>query len=892
MEKKTLIKLACAALVVGSLASCNEELELIAENSKDAEAREFVEQKLSEYTANFVDRYGAIDPEQDWGFGPIVDNHTRGEVINKNEWISIYHLQVPGWPDTYYCQNDETVHDNGYHYLDDSYNATLDDSKEPGGDVTDEEIQYVSWWFRTHRYPTSLQVHWSDFYIQEVSSDNDRKADGTVDKDFVVFEYREAEQSWEKSIKTYDMTMDYLGVKTQDDPTTFHHLEKFNGARQNKLHSVDDLPMFNESPYLTDCTVAGVSTPMGDITNTRLIDFYTCMSTEDFMCHNSVDNTDRSNYRFQNAAEPTPVWVLVHLHFIGPSGRIYDGYYLAFDFASFKNNGTTYEMREPDGYYSNWIVKISPAIPIVENNSYTRRIMCEDLGNTFDLDFDDIVFDVTLNQSTNTFNETGKADITVNLMAAGGTMPVWVGKNPGNSLDAPFEAHRMFNHETSQPVNVEAGYNAPIANYHVELTGTAGSAIDFDDLGIYIYNDRESKWIEIPKVKYLNQLANQGAYKGTTDPVYAPQKFAVPASVLWLKETKQIETAYQYFGKWASNHSQYSIDTEDAWYAAKNLKTVGNLCGQAGATPYNNSATPGQLADNGLPGTTATCWCTDSWDVVPYVNNAAWGSVSLSGNNVSGIGKRFTAGETCTLTATPASSDCHFLGWKNGESSDFIVTGGNYTVNTDGSLTVKVTRRENIVAVFSGPKATSLYQVTMVATGVDGVSISNRNYSDGQCGYDEANNKYYRARLTFSYNSVNDGNAFIDWYVNGVKQNRQTENTCEFFIEGPTVVEARAGKSYQLPVKINVVDAQDNAINEPWNSDNFITLNNSNNYGNWEEGMNVTYATCVGAEVLCRVTAADGYDVIWADGVEHPVESTFTVFEGMFLEVTFKKRAE
>lgn len=67
--------------------------------------------------------------------------------------------------------------------------------------------------------------------------------------------------------------------------------------------------------------------------------------------------------------------------------------------------------------YDSWIIKIVPATPI--NPNETRgRIFCEDLGNTGDIDFNDIVFDATIKSNGN---------IEVKVLAAGGTLPVWIG---------------------------------------------------------------------------------------------------------------------------------------------------------------------------------------------------------------------------------------------------------------------------------------------------------------------------------------------------------------------------------------------------------------------------------------------------------------------------------
>ena len=60
-------------------------------------------------------------------------------------------------------------------------------------------------------------------------------------------------------------------------------------------------------------------------------------------------------------------------------------YYVGFDFEATGQNPN--QQVAADGYYSDWIVKISPA---VYTNAY--RIIAEDLGDSDDFDFNDVVF--------------------------------------------------------------------------------------------------------------------------------------------------------------------------------------------------------------------------------------------------------------------------------------------------------------------------------------------------------------------------------------------------------------------------------------------------------------------------------------------------------------------
>lgn len=124
--------------------------------------------------------------------------------------------------------------------------------------------------------------------------------------------------------------------------------------------------------------------------------------------------------------------------------------------------------------YDAWIIKIVPATPI--NPNETRgRIFCEDLGNTGDIDFNDIVFDAVIKKN---------GSIEVKVLAAGGTLPVWIGgvkvnlgemTNTGVNNDKPVQeftipASKGYKTLKAIPVEVQNG------DLKYELTAEYGEA--------------------------------------------------------------------------------------------------------------------------------------------------------------------------------------------------------------------------------------------------------------------------------------------------------------------------------------------------------------------------------------------------------------------------------
>lgn len=519
-----------------------------------------------EYTANFIDRYGLIDTNNNWGFGPVLANVesgvgiTRVNISNKNQWEDVYHLQVPGWPDVYETSNGQTVN-NGYHYVttgheggDNNFypaSSTPRPSLEtsgilPGGDVTDEEIQYVSWWFRTHQYPGKLPIHCSDYFIQEISSDNDRDANGHIITAIPHFN-KNAAGEWVPTMENGEQKctnqtvwgLDAMEAKNLEEITGpeaqlqgYDHVKNFNQNASNNLTRNQANQVYmgkNESASIW-------SDDSKDKTDLRLIEFYSTSGTEDFAVHCSQDESWKYEY------------ALVHLHFVGPSGRIYDGYYIGFDYECDKINDDKREYRAFDGYYSNWIVKLTPAEPMIENNTFSRRIMCEDLGNTYDFDFNDVVFDVTYNvQKGYHYQEGDPIDVTITLRSSGGTLPIYVGKNPQSRSNEDllmYEAHHLLGqNSTNRPINV--GKNTlpgPIATYHLSMNSS-----DPEDIQIWVENNGNYYKINNPKGGNLDQY--NGGENGDNA---APQKFAVPVGVRWMQECEFIEKAYPVFKDWVS----------------------------------------------------------------------------------------------------------------------------------------------------------------------------------------------------------------------------------------------------------------------------------------------------------------------------------------------------
>ena len=179
-------------------------------------------------------------------------------------------------------------------------------------------------------------------------------------------------------------------------------------------------------------------------------------------------------------------------------------YYVGFDFEATGQNPN--QQVAADGYYSDWIVKISPA---VYTNAY--RIIAEDLGDSDDFDFNDVVFDVATN---------GGATI-ITLQAAGGTLPLYI-EVGGDSR----EVHELFGVSNTTMVNTDAGATKAPVMYRVNGTGAVNIKVEGQNAEVYTLK------AEIGK---------------------APQKIRVETRYEWTTERQAINDKYPGFADWVAD---------------------------------------------------------------------------------------------------------------------------------------------------------------------------------------------------------------------------------------------------------------------------------------------------------------------------------------------------
>lgn len=551
--KKSVINIrtiAIAAAAVTTVAACSDySPEEYGGNITQEEYKTVVE-----YTKNFENRYGSMDPSQDWGFeelGVKVESEagrvSRATVtVNNNELFTAVrvdnkkvdyqtkvvngqHLVVPGCP---------SVSDGKYYVDGKVYSSKEDlmagagDGPNVNGDVTNDEITYVSNWFRTHKDPkTNMNygvgsdglknaqymgledLNLSSFFVQAISGDYDRNSLSDLS-------YRK-----EKN-RTIGSNMDKLQFSTNKNGYT--HVNNFNAGP-----GTNTIDQWNPNGEGITYSTREIKWVINDDENERVTDF---------RYWGSYDSQWHNNY------------AIMYLEF-EKNGVTYKGTYLGFDYEAYKdstnNNANELYTWRPDGYYNNWIVKISDALPKAthEPDNTTARVICEDLGNTDDFDFNDLVFDVYYTAGA---NNTYTAHITV--QAVGGTLPVYL----GTDISSGNELHALMGYSDMKPINVGAtGGHDNVSPVNLEITGLTST--DPDEITICVKrNGNNATPTIIPKSK------------GSS---LAPQKICIRngQNFRWMRESQQIESGYVEFAKWVENKNAFGEN--GFWGDANNIDT-------------------------------------------------------------------------------------------------------------------------------------------------------------------------------------------------------------------------------------------------------------------------------------------------------------------------------
>lgn len=357
--------------------------------------------------------------------------------------------------------------------------------------LTDAQKDVVRKWFQNNKNPQGQKVNWSDFFVEQVYKGGTNTEGSQSLEEYEILKDGVLQTG---NKVTGSNHMDWLACGSDATPSS-EHINNFNNGNGDIMYMYD---------YNT-----------------------TCFGFKDSYGDNHFENTYYDDS-----------YVLISGDQIDPS--VAGMYFVGFDYKTAKyDNG---EIRvNPDGYYSDWIVRVAPALSAPGK---AKRVMVEDIIDenlnvvkSSDWDFNDAVFDVRFD--TNWKDGHNQKYAVITLHAAGGTKSLTIGGVGANGV----EVHKALGVEQGTMVNTGNGATCPVAIFRIPVEDNVDNA---NDIPVYV------------GVQELT--AHQGE---------ATQKLCVPTDVKWMKERVQFINTYDKFKDYVNNSKP-----ED-WY--KSVQNLGNL---------------------------------------------------------------------------------------------------------------------------------------------------------------------------------------------------------------------------------------------------------------------------------------------------------------------------
>ena len=361
--------------------------------------------------------------------------------------------------------------------------------------LTDAQKEVVRKWFQTTPNPKGLKVNWSDYFVQQVYKGGTNTEGSKTPETYDILK---EDGTPTGSKVTGSNQMDWLHSGNGE---TKYHIERFNAGDGSTTDVFEDENKKHQDKimYMKDC------------------------KTEYFGFHDSYGQTYYSDS-----------YVLIPGDIIDDSVK--GMYFVGFDYKMQKNDNGKIEVR-PDGYYSDWIVRIAPALSAPGK---AKRVMVEDIIDenlkvvkSSDWDFNDAVFDVRFEGSGN------DRYAVITLHAAGGTKSLTIGGVGAKGV----EVHEALGVETGTMVNTGNGATRPVAIFRIPVAANMSNP---NDIPVYV-GDQVLE-------------AKQGQ---------ATQKLCVPTDVKWMKERVQFINSYDQFKDYVNNSKP-----EDWYESVKNPENL------------------------------------------------------------------------------------------------------------------------------------------------------------------------------------------------------------------------------------------------------------------------------------------------------------------------------
>ena len=311
------------------------------------------------------------------------------------------------------------------------------------------------------------------------------------------------------SSTVYGKNMDFV-LDAGHDGTD--HINNFNGGDCSVNSNV------------WDGTLTNPNDQNSKVFHADKIQYMLGQSTESFAYHETVSSKTWYDH-----------YVIIPGEIIDPANKhgLAGMYFLGFDYEA---AGQSDNQKVPRDYYFNdWIIKITPGL----RKGYTNvvRIMCEDLGNSHDWDWNDVVFDVSFESSRSQEQSKYITEAIITVQCAGGTLPIYIGQTTK-------EVHSLWKKPSSEVI---IHPSAPVI-YRVDVTNMPGvvsnGTANARNIPVYVYSESATNTIQANKI---------------------PQKFACPNTVAWSEELVNICETYPEFPNWIKDDQSYKDVWKEVW---------------------------------------------------------------------------------------------------------------------------------------------------------------------------------------------------------------------------------------------------------------------------------------------------------------------------------------
>ena len=472
MRKQLMTGVAAAAICIG-LASCSRfDYTLISEG----------EQAYVNYENAFIEKFGEPAPDQTWGFGSADANNggttraiTRTASTNANMWASTWNVPKP---------------------------------------LTDAQKDIVRRFFQQNKNPKGVAINYTNFFVQDVYKGGTNTTDALTTEKYQVANGSEVVGSNQ---------MDKLTAGSDND-----HINNYNNGQCSENKNVWGGELTN--PYDQNSKVFYTDKIMlMENSKTDCFGYYNSLGSAQYndqyviISGNTIMDWARTNNKELNGADVSGMFfvgfdydALIQQYEGGGSNAVNTNQWLGKEVSqgtegAIQVNGKWYIEGGADGYYSDWIVRITEGILKGD-----IRIIAEDLSASegSDFDFNDVVFDVK-------YGYPAGDKTTIILQAAGGKLPLRIGV-----LDDEHEVHKLFGVSLNTMVNTEdwTAHKDPVT-FTIDVQY---GSWNINNLPIWV--QKGSDWVELT------------AHKGR-----AASKIAVSTDYNWVKELQDISKAYKNF---------------------------------------------------------------------------------------------------------------------------------------------------------------------------------------------------------------------------------------------------------------------------------------------------------------------------------------------------------